>query len=335
MLVGESEGLLGDLIFARQRCAEHGRVVAVERDHYTVIEIIFRRMIGEAGAEASAKITGKADFHRYLALGKLFDEIRVVKSSKPVADAFDAQVERAPNGFRRPSLAGMRRKAQPVVGRPGVRIPEKLRRRFLLVAADADANDVAVVIADCKLKDFLSGLSAKLADSVEDPHQRDAEVTRAAGTAAIQAFEDGGEILLAPQANANRNVDLGVQNVFFFQPLHQAVSDELVIVCSSQVLGDVLERKQEAGEIFVAIEGVDLGACRPFTAALPQLKQSGWLDRALEVQMQLSLGKKAKKTIRQPIECGRSHFLIVESCLNICEARKIRYFFANSLLCRL
>jgi hypothetical protein len=53
------------------------------------------------------------------------------------------------------------------------------------------------------------------------------------------------------------------------------------------------------------------------------------------MQMQLSLGKKSEKTIRRPIECGGSHSLIVESCLDICEARKIRYFFANSLRCRL
>jgi hypothetical protein len=53
------------------------------------------------------------------------------------------------------------------------------------------------------------------------------------------------------------------------------------------------------------------------------------------VQMQLSLGQESQETIRRPIECGGHHLLIVESCLDICEARKIHYFFANSLRCLL
>jgi len=101
------------------------------------------------------------------------------------------------------------------------------------------------------------------------------------------------------------------------------------------MFGDVLEREQEAGKIFVAVECIDLGVGNAFAAALPQFHQCGRLDRALEMQVQLSLGKKSQKTIRRPIECGGGHFLIVESCLNICEAAKIHYFFANSLLCRL
>jgi hypothetical protein len=101
------------------------------------------------------------------------------------------------------------------------------------------------------------------------------------------------------------------------------------------VLGDVLKGKEETWEIFVTVERIDLSPCGAFAVTLPQLEKSCRLDRALEMQMQFSLGKKAQKTIRRPIECGRSHLLIVESCLNICEARKIRYLFANSLRCLL
>jgi hypothetical protein len=135
-----------------------------------------------------------------------------------------------------------------VVGGPGIGVAKKFRRRFLLVAADADADDFAIVIANGKLKDFLRGLRAELADCVEDPEQRNPEVARTAGASAIKAFEDGGEILLAPEADADRNVNLGVQNVFFFQTLHQAVGDQLVIFRRAQVLGDVLEGEQETGK---------------------------------------------------------------------------------------
>ena len=117
-----------------------------------------------------------------------------------------------------------------MVSGPGVGVAEKLGRSFLLVAADADADDFAVVVANGKLEDFLRRLRTELPDRVEDPEQRDAEVARTPGTAAVQTFEDGGEILLAPEADSDRNVNLGVQHVFFFQPLHQPVSDQFVIV---------------------------------------------------------------------------------------------------------
>jgi len=126
-----------------------------------------------------------------------------------------------------------------------------------------------------------------------------------------------------------------MQHVFFFEALHQPVGDEFVIIRSSQVLRDVLERKQEAGKIFIPIKCIDLGLRNAFATPLSQFDQRSRLDRAFEVQMQLGLGKKSQKTIRRPIECGGHHSLIVESCLNICEAGRICYFFANSLRCLL
>jgi uncharacterized protein (DUF169 family) len=62
-------------------------------------------MIVEVGAKAGAQVAGEADFDRNLALGKLFDKIGIVESGEAVADAFGAQVERSPDGFRRAGLA--------------------------------------------------------------------------------------------------------------------------------------------------------------------------------------------------------------------------------------
>ena len=206
-----------------------------------MVKVILCGMFVEVGAESGAQVAGQADFYRDLALRQLFDQIGIVEGGQAVADALGAQVERSPDGFRRASLAGVGSEAQAVVGGPGVGIAEKFGRGFLLVASNADADDFAVVIADGELEHILGGFGAELAYSVEDPKQRDAEVARAAGAAAIEAFEDGGEILFAPEADSDRDIDFGVQHVLFFQPLHEAVSDEFVIVGRAQVLGDVLE----------------------------------------------------------------------------------------------
>ena len=187
-------------------------------------------MLVEIGTEAGAQVAGEADFDRDLALGKLFDEIGIVKGGERMADALGAKIERAPYRFGRSVLAGVSCQTHAVVGGPGISVAKKFGRGFQFVAADADANNFAIVIANGELEDLLRGFRTELADSVENPDQRDAEVARAAGAATIEAFKDGGEILFAPEADANRNINLGVQNVFFFQALHQAVGNELVIV---------------------------------------------------------------------------------------------------------
>src|SRR5262249_27698726 len=114
------------------------------------------------------------------------------------------------------------------------------------VPANADAHNVAVAIADCEFEDRTRGLHAEMTHSVEDPKQRDSEVTRAAFTSALQSLADGGKVLLAPQAHTYRRKDLGVQNIFCFQFLHQAVGDQFVIVAGLQVFRNVLERNQKS-----------------------------------------------------------------------------------------
>src|SRR6266852_4518912 len=57
VFVGEAEVLLGYVVFARQGCAEHGRIVGVERDHEAVIEILLDWML----AGGLARVGGKAE----------------------------------------------------------------------------------------------------------------------------------------------------------------------------------------------------------------------------------------------------------------------------------
>src|SRR5580700_6739340 len=105
-------------------------------------------MVGDVGAEARAKVTGEANFDRHLTLCKLFYKVGIVEGGEAVADAFGSKVERSPDRFRRASFACVGGEAQAVVGRPSVGIAEEFGRRFLFVASDADADDLAIVIAD-------------------------------------------------------------------------------------------------------------------------------------------------------------------------------------------
>jgi hypothetical protein len=142
-----------------------------------------------------------------------------------------------------------------------------------------------------QFEDFLRFLNSEVARGVENPQQRDAEIAGAAGASAFEAFEDGGEILLAEEADADRDVDLGVQHGFFFQALHEAVGDEFVVVGAAQVRADRLEGHEKTLEIGVAVESFDLGERGVVAVQLAQFEQGCGFDRALEMQVQFRLGE--------------------------------------------
>src|SRR3982074_128078 len=104
------------------------------------------------------------------------------------------------------------------------------------------------------LKHPAGSAGPKLADRVEDPQQGNAEVALPLLASAIQAFEDGLEILLAPQTDSHGHVHFGMEHVFPFELFHQAVGDELIVVGGLEVFGHCLEGHQKAIEVLVAVE---------------------------------------------------------------------------------
>ena len=90
-----------------------------------------------------------------------------------------------------------------VVGGAGVDFGKLLGWSLAFVSADAESDDVAVAELDGQIENLGSFFCAELPDGVEDPEHGDTEVFFAALAAAFEAFEDGGEILLAPEADAD------------------------------------------------------------------------------------------------------------------------------------
>ena len=83
-----------------------------------------------------------------------------------------------------------------------------------------------------------------------------------------------------------------MQNVVRFEPLHEAISDQLVVLWALQVLGNGLERHEEAAEVFELIKLFDCGkGCVRRAVTLREFKQSRRQDRAFEVQVQLGFGQ--------------------------------------------
>src|SRR6202041_3929386 len=168
-------------------------------------------------------------------------------------------------------FTGVGGEMEAVLGGAGVDGGEPFGRAGALVASDAEGGDVAVAELDGKVEGGLGFFGSELADGVEDPEERDAEIFFAALAAAFQAFEDGREILLAPEADADGDDDLGVEEVLGFEALHQAVGDEFVVCGRAQVSGDVFEGGEESGEVAVVAEWGDFGGgCAGHVVTLAQ-----------------------------------------------------------------
>ena len=132
---------------------------------------------------------------------------------------------------------------------------------------------------DGKIEDWLGFFGSELADGVEDPEQRDSEVFVAALAAPFQAFKNRREILLAPEADADRNRDFGVQDILRFQAFHQAINNQLIIFGRAQMAGDIFEGKKESRKVGELVELLDFGERRAFHAvALAEFEERGGLD---------------------------------------------------------
>src|SRR5579862_1365085 len=236
-----------------------------------------------------------------------------------MTDALGAQIQRAPNRFRRAILARVRGQPHAVISGPGVAIAKHLWRSFLLVAADAHAHNSTIVVTNRQLKNLLRCFGTELSYGIKKPQQGNAEVPLAAQATAFQAVENGRKILLAPQADSHGDVNLGMQNALFLQPLHQAVGDQFVIFRSTKVLGDVLEGEEKSGKVLVAVKRINLRRSYGFATTPAQFEQCGRLNRALEMQVQLCLGQKSQKTARR-LGNGGHDFQIVVSSRTFCMA---------------
>src|ERR1035437_3595678 len=291
VFVGEAERLLNKSVLLGQRGTKHGRIVGVEGQHQSLIKVAPHRMLRQFGAATRPQIAGHADFNRNLVLSQLFDQFRIQPGGKAVTDAFRLEVQRPPDGFRPGAFTGVGGEMKAVLGGASVHRREPLRRPSKLVSANAESDYIAVAKLDGEIEHALRFLGAKLPDGIEDPHERYAEIFLAALAAAFQPLENRREILLAPEADADRNHHLRMKDVLRLQPLHQPVSDQLVVFRGAQVAGNILESHEEAREVLKVVELLDFGERGPFhPVTLAQFEQRGRLDRAFEMQMELGLG---------------------------------------------
>ena len=178
------------------------------------------------------------------------------------------------------AFAGVRGQPQPGVAGEGEDAGEPLRRPALFAAADA-VSDHALVHPLCRqFRHLHRRLHPELAHGIENPVHF---YGRARGGVA-DGLKDTREIMLFPKHHSSREDDLGVAYILGRQALEQAAGDERVIGRLAQSLHHRRERLEEAVEVVVAVERLDL----PGRGARVEFAQGGGIHRPLQVQVQFS-----------------------------------------------
>src|SRR5579864_4645464 len=120
------------------------------------------------------------------------------------------KIEGTPDRLGGSGLAGMRGQTKFVIGGIGVNAAEQLRRSFDLIAPNADADHVAILVAHCQFEHLLRLFHAEVTRGIENPEQGYSEVASASGASALQALEDRVEILFAVKTDPDRDINLGM-----------------------------------------------------------------------------------------------------------------------------
>ena len=191
---------------------------------------------------------------------QVLEEFVVTNGGEGVADALGADGERFADGLGAGGFAGVVGEAQAGGAGLGVEGAEGLGAGAALVTAEADADDGGVLGAHFGglAEDALGLFDGEVADGVEDPVEREAQLARGALAGAFQGGEDGLEaagIEVAPHIDdADGDVDLGVDDALGGELLHHAPGGELVVFGVGEAAGDGLEGLNEAGEVSETVE---------------------------------------------------------------------------------
>src|SRR4051812_45195434 len=128
----------------------------------------------------------------------------VVDRANAVADSLGSDFERGPDGFGSHALAGMRKNGEALTLHLGEDGREVLGRAAGLIASDAEADHVMLLVLDGDGGYAFHMVIAELADCIEDP----ADTHFRFGGGFALGLEDTLHILLLPEHHAHGEVDL-------------------------------------------------------------------------------------------------------------------------------
>ncbi len=295
---------MGEKELIREIGAEEGWIVGVERDQKTNVEVLAERVDVEGRADASADIRSRIQLEGDALRFQVLEEFRVMNCRKGVADALGANREGLPYSLGTGGFASV--VGEPKAGGLGARkeVAEWLGAGAPLVSAEPDADDGRVEFPHLRslAKDAIGLFDGEMADSVEDPVEGEAKLTGGAEAGALQTLENRLEaagIEVAPHIDdANRDVDLGVNDALLGEMLHHVPRHELIVFGVAETARDGFEGFNEFGEIREAVERLGIVMSEGYgIVAGAELDEGGRRDGAFKVKVELRLGQAANEVL--------------------------------------
>src|SRR5688572_11531683 len=158
----------------RERIAEEQRIVRIEADRNTSIEILSQRVHLNGCDDARPDIGERTELQRDAPSSEVLDEFRIVSSTRRMPDPVDAQrPKRTPHAGCPRGFAGMRRGPQTERSRTLERTLEQLGRKAGLEAADANADDTMVTHLAHPLEQVARVLDPAIAHEIYDERNLD------------------------------------------------------------------------------------------------------------------------------------------------------------------
>lgn len=148
------------------------------------------------------------------------------------------------------------------------------------VTTDTEGDDVFTREVRSELGYGEGVIATELPHGVQDP----ANLERGAAALFQQGVDDGMGIVAAPEVDAGRVDDLGIDDALGMERGEEFAGGEAVVVGGAQAQDDELEGLEEVREASEAIDRLGIGAGK---SGIEAAKQRG-VDAAFQVQVQFS-----------------------------------------------
>jgi hypothetical protein len=135
-------------VLLEQIRTEEGRVIGIKRNHQPLFEVAANGMGIEGEAAAGSEVGGDIELEWDLALGEDLDKVGILFCGERMADSLGADVQRRPDALRADRFASVAGETETGGAGISVDLAELIGGTAGLVAADADADDAGVLLAE-------------------------------------------------------------------------------------------------------------------------------------------------------------------------------------------
>ena len=270
--------------------AEVGRVVAIDGGEKAGIEHGGQWMVGERVDDVQAHVGQRAHRQRGLVVAKAGNHLGIVHRPDTMIDPLDVQaVHRLRHALGVALLASVGDEVQPLGGGAGEHVSEQRVGKADLGGVQSDPDDV-IAKREHRREHLVGGVGTEVTQETHDQVRRHV-------VAALPVTQPGGETVdhraqrqTVGKMGLRVEEDLGAPHIALMRPAevgNRQLVEVLLAAQHLQVRVMQVEERLQVSERIPRPELVEIGGRKPGTVAGGQRQDHLWLQRPLDVDVQL------------------------------------------------